>query len=575
MAIGTERRFVKGWRNISDKQKEARGKGVLSSLVSMTAKGRHIIPQQTLGLPVGAAVMLFFALWVLVVPAYGQEDEEEPTFEIIAFEVEGNTVLPQTAVQRSLTGFTGLGKTAEDVETARDVLENLYHEKGYPTVLVNIPEQTVEEGIVRLQVIESKIRRVKVTGNRYFTMEKILRDLPSFRPGEILYVPEVEAELREINRNPDFKVAPVLMPGKERGAIDVELKVKDRLPLHGSLELNNRSTHNTSDLRLNAMIRYDNLWQKEHSVSLQYQTSPEDKDEVQVAAGSYVFPAPWKDDHLVALYGIWSDSDTAFGEGFSVVGEGNIFGARYVMPLPPYKLYTHNLTLGLDYKDFEETTGFEEEEEDLRTPLTYVPLSLSYSASLFDSWGHTRLSGGLNMAFRGLVSDQREFEEKRFRAKGNYVYATLGMERIQKLPADMGLFVKLDGQVADQPLISNEQYSGGGMENVRGYHETEVLGDDAFHATVEFSAPNFADLFKTSEHMEFRPYLFYDAAALRVRSPLEGQDSSPSIQGAGVGVRGYASRFFEFQSDWAVALSDTDQTDEGDSTLHFKVKCLF
>jgi len=298
------------------------------------------------------------ALWILAAPlAYGQAEDQQPAFEISAFEVEGNTLLLEAEIQSSLAGFAGPSKTAEDVETARDALEGLYHKKGYPTVLVNIPEQTVEEGVVRLRVLESKIRRVKVTGNRYFTMDKILRELPSFRPGEILYVPKVEAELNKVNRNPDFKVAPVLMPGKEAGAIDVELKVKDRLPLHGSVELNNRSSHDTTDLRLNAMIRYDNLWQKEHSISFQYQTSPEDKDEVQVAAGSYVLPAPWKDDHLVALYGIWSDSDTAFGEGFDVVGKGNIFGARYVMPLPSYKLYTHNVTLGLDYKTLMKPQG--------------------------------------------------------------------------------------------------------------------------------------------------------------------------------------------------------------------------
>ena len=541
----------------------------------MTIKRVDTLTQRTFRLCLTGLLMLFLAFGAMASEAYGQGDEQRPAFEISAFEVEGNTLFPEAKIRTALEEFTGPRKTAEDVEKARDALESFYHKEGYPTVLVNIPEQTVEEGIVRLRVIESKIRRVKVTGNRYFTMEKILRELPSFRPGEILYVPKVEAELNMINRNPDFKVAPVLMPGREPGAVDVELKVKDRLPLHLSLVLNNRSTQDTTDLRLNAMIRYDNLWQKEHSISLQYQTSPEDRDEVQVAAGSYVFPAPWKDDHLVALYGIWSDSDTAFGEGFEVVGKGNIFGARYIMPLPSYKLYTHNLTLGLDYKDFDETTGFEEEEEDLKTPMTYVPLSLTYSSSLFDSWGQTRFCGGLNMAFRGLVTDHREFEEKRFRAKGNYVYATLGVERIQKLPADMNLFLKLDGQVADQPLIANEQYSAGGMVSVRGYKESEVLGDDAIHTTLELSAPDLADLFKVSDHVDFTPYLFYDFAALRVRSPLEGQDPSPLIQGVGLGVRGYVSRFLEYQSDWAVALSDTDKTDKGDSRFYFTIKYQF
>jgi hemolysin activation/secretion protein len=522
-----------------------------------------------------SAVIAFVALAGPAPAAHAQGQEEAVTFEIKAFEVDGNTLFSEREILPVLEPFLGADKTADDVELARDRLERFHHEKGYPTILVNIPEQTVEQGIVRLQVIESKVGRVKVTGNRYFTMEKILKDLPSLRPGEILYVPKVQEELAKVNRSRGFNVAPVLMPGRGPGRVDVELKVQDKLPLHGSLELNNRSTQETTDLRLNAMIRYDNLWQKEHSIGLQYQTSPEDMDEVQVVAGSYVLPTPWNHDHVLALYGIWSDSDTAFGEGFEVVGKGNIFGARYILPLPPYKLLTHNVTLGMDYKDFEETTGFQEAEDDVRTPMTYAPLSFSYSASLLDRWGRTSLSAGLNMSLRGLVSDQREFEDKRYRAKGNYVCGTLGLERMQNLPLDMGLFVKVDGQVADQPLISNEQYSAGGMGSVRGYKETEVLGDDAFHATVEFSAPDLSDLFKVSEHVEFTPYLFYDMAALHIRAPLEGQDESPFIQGAGIGVRGYISRFLEYESDWAVALSDTDDTEKGDNLFHFKVKCAF
>lgn len=522
-----------------------------------------------------SALIALLAFPALTAVGYAQGQRENVSFEIRAFEVEGNTLFSEREIFPVLEPFMGSDKTADDVEEARDQLERFHHEKGYPTVLVNIPEQTVDQGMVKLRVIESKIGRVKVTGNRYFTMEKILRDLPSLRPGKILYVPRVQEELARINRSPGFKVAPVLMPGKEPGTVHVELKVKDRLPLHGSVEVNNRSTQDTTDLRLNTMIRYDNLWQKEHSIGLQYQTSPEDMDEVQVVAGSYVLPTPWNHDHVLALYGIWSDSDTAFGEGFEVIGKGNIFGARYIKPLPPYKLYTHNITLGVDYKDFDETTGFQEEEGDLKTPMTYVPFSFSYSASLSDRWGRTSLSAALNMSFRGLVSDQREFEDKRYRAKGNYVYGTLGVERMQNLPVDMQLFVKLDGQVADQPLISNEQYSAGGMGNVRGYKETEVLGDDAFHATAEFSAPDLGKLFKISQHFGCTPYLFYDVATLRVRAPLEGQDSSPSIQGVGVGIRGYISRLLQYEADWAVALSDTDDTDKGDSLFHFKVKCEF
>jgi hemolysin activation/secretion protein len=520
-------------------------------------------------------LLFLLALSVTTASVYARASDDVLTFAIKAFVVDGNTLFPDDKVLQVLEPFSGSNKAAEDVEQARKALESFYHKEGYPSVLVNIPEQTVEEGIVKLEVVESKIRKVKVTGNRYFTKEKILKDLPSFSPGEILYLPRVQKELNRMNTSPDLKVAPVLMPGREFGTIDVELKVKDRLPLHGSLEVNNRSAHNTTDLRLNALIRYDNLWQKEHSVSLQYQTSPEDLDEVQVAAGSYVLPAPWHQDHMLALYGILSDSDTAFGEGFQALGKGKIYGARYVMPLPPYKTYAHNITAGIDYKDFDEEVGFGEEAEALKTPITYLPLTFSYNASLPDSWGWSRFSASASMAFRGLVTDQREFEIKRFQATGNYLFATAGVERTQKLPGGMSLFLKLDGQLADQPLISNEQYSAGGMESVRGYKEVEQLGDNAFHTTMELASPDLTDLFGFPDKLNVTPYLFYDFATLSLIDPLPGEDRSVSLNGIGGGVRGSVAHHVEFQLDWAVALSDTDRTEKGESRVYFRIKAKF
>jgi hemolysin activation/secretion protein len=169
--------------------------------------------------------------------------EPAPTFDIKTFTVEGNTLLTAEKIEDILNPYRGKKKTADDVEKARDSLEKFYHELGYPAVLVNLPEQTVEGGNIRLQVIESTIGNVRVTGNRYYTREKILRDLPSLSPGKILYLPDAQSELTRVNRGQDLKVTPLLAPGKELGTTDVELKVEDKLPLHGNLELNNMSTY--------------------------------------------------------------------------------------------------------------------------------------------------------------------------------------------------------------------------------------------------------------------------------------------------------------------------------------------
>ncbi|MGA2227752.1 MAG: POTRA domain-containing protein, partial [Syntrophobacteraceae bacterium] len=339
--------------------------------------------------------------------------EQVVHFDINAFEVYDNTVLSEDEVRDALEGLMGEKKTVEDVEKARDALEKFYHKKGYISVSVNIPEQSVDEGTVKLQVIENRVGKVTVKDNRYYTKEKLLRDLPSLGPGEILYGPRIEKEINKLNSNVDLKVTPILSPGKEPGTVDVELKVQDQPALHGSLELSNNYSPNTTPLRLNAVIHYDNLWQADHTLSLQYQMSPDDTNQVEVFAGSYVLPVPWRPDDRFALYGVLSDSNSAFGEGFHTVGKGDIIGARYVVALPTYKAYAQAVTIGFDYKDFMDATGLGLNSS-IKTPVTYLPLSIAYSSSLTDKWGLTVFSSGLNMVFRGLVTNQEQFENKRF-----------------------------------------------------------------------------------------------------------------------------------------------------------------
>jgi len=518
--------------------------------------------------------VVFMGVWAGFCSA---EETGKQGFEIKAFEVIGNSLFTDDQVRAAVILFTGPDRTAADVEKARDSLEKKYHDAGYPAVMVNIPEQTLQDGIVKLQVIESRIGRVKVTGNRYFTMEKVRRDLPSLAPGMILYLPRVQQEISQLNRSQDFKVEPVMSPAREVGTIDVELKVQDQLPLHGYLELNNRATYDTTPLRLNAVIHYDNLWQREHSLSLQYQTSPQDTRQVEVANVSYVLPAPWEKNDQWALYAIWSDSATAFGEGFTVIGKGKIFGTRYVTLLPEYRLYTHNFTLGIDYKQFDQAVGYTTANgQTTHTPISYMPFSFSYSASLPDEWGGmTVFNLGENMSFRGVVSQESEFELKRYKGTADYAYTTAAIQRTQKLPRGMNLFVKVDGQVTQQPLINNEQYIAGGMESVRGYKESEASGDEAVHTTIEISFPDPLEHSGIGKGFHMTPFLFYDMAKLTVLDALPGTEGNIKLEGAGLGMRGTMAKNLEYELDGAKALDATDQTKSNDLRIYFKLRAVF
>lgn len=511
------------------------------------------------------------------------DEAGELHFDIHEIRITGNTLLPKQTLEDVTSTFTGSGKTAADVEKIRMAVEKTYREWGYPTVLVNIPDQNASDGVIELSVVEGRIRHVRINGNRYFTMDKIARDLPIFAPGEILYLPDAKKQLNKINMNPDLKVKPVLVPGRDPGTVDVELNVSDKLPLHGSLELNNRASHNTSALRANGVIHYDNLWQKEHSLSVQFQTSPEEPDETQALSLSYLIHAPWNYNHLVAAYGVFSDSQVAFGEGFQVKGKGHLGGLRYVMPLKGSEVFTHNVTLGIDYKKFKDVLYFGgvDAKTDV-TPVSYVPLSFVYQAARMNADSKITCNAGLTLIPRGMAMDVDEYENKRFKARGNPVIFKAGMEYAAGLPFGFGLNIKADGQITDQPLVSNEQYSAGGMESVRGYKESEESGDNAVFGSVEIATPEWVRFFRSNKtaqdetpRYKFRSYAFFDLAYLNNRSQLPNENQPGMIQAAGLGFRGYLTRYFVYECDWGLALNRTDKTEAGDSRIYFRTKLAF
>jgi hemolysin activation/secretion protein len=272
---------------------------------------------------------------------------------------------------------------------------------------------------------------------------------------------------------------------------------------------------------------------------------------------------------------VYSDSSSAFGEGFVTNGKGHMVGTRYVIPLPPYLQYFHNITIGVDYKEFQEKVGLGDTSGDTHPPVRYLPLWFSYNSSVQDRWGSTQFSLLLNMAFRGLVARQQNFGENRYHAGANFLYAILGIERMTGLPGGLNLFVKADGQAANKPLISNEQYSAGGMQNVRGYKESEAQGDNAGHITVELSMPDAAKRIGLGPNWRMEPYIFYDFATLEVLDALPGQAHSTTLQGTGVGVRGQLFGSVGYEVDAGFALASTDRVKRGDCIINFMVRWQF
>jgi hemolysin activation/secretion protein len=498
----------------------------------------------------------------------------EPRFDVLEYRVEGNSVLSQEAVERAVYPHLGGGKTLADVERARAALEKAYRDAGYATVSVEIPEQRVANGVVRLLVTEGTLSKVRVKGSRYFLPSQIRAELPALAPGAVLHMPALQEQLAALNReSADRLVTPVFRAGETPGTVELDLRVRDELPLHASLEANNRSSVNTEPLRANAMVRYDNLWQRGHSLSAQYQTAPQETEQVRTASLNYLFKTNAARDFVV-FYGVRSNSNVAAVGDITVIGDGDILGARWIHSLRADPRFEDSLSFGFDSKHFGENVVLTDAGE-IETPIRYYPLSLGYTGIRPDANGTTSFAATLNFSTRNLsdrdvdcagqTTDQ--FECKRFGAKANYLYLKAEYSRLQRFASGWSVLGRLDGQFTSQPLINNEQFAAGGVDSVRGYLEAEQLGDKGLHASVELRTRPYAPV----GWGEIHGLAFVEGASLRIVEALPEEDTAHRLFGAGLGARFSAGRHLHGELHWARAFQDAVETKDGDDRFHFSL----
>lgn len=494
-----------------------------------------------------------------------QERRQGPRFDILEFEVHGNSLLGVEAVERAVYPFLGEGRSFDDVQAARTALEAAYRDAGYPTVLVDIPEQGTASAVIELRVTEATVGRLRVTGSRYFDQTRILGRVTALAEGQVPFFPAVQEQLAGVNRTADRRVTPLLRPGREPGTIEAELKIDDKPPFHGGVEVNDRygtsRAPNPSKVRMTANLRFDNWWQLDHSFSFQYLLAPQNRDEANVFSASYVLPMGSGED-MLAIYGVRSDSNSDLSSslpGTDVLGRGDIVGLRGIFPLKTLGKFSHSVTLGLDFKRFQEQL-LQQEAGAIETPITYWLLSAQYGGSIDHFDGETSFGATVGLSLRGLRSNESEFEQKRFLGQSNFATLRWNVQRVQRLAWGFSLTARAEGQAASQPLVSSEQFAAGGADSVRGYPEAVQVGDAGARWSVEARSPS---LFGGPDSLinEFRLLGFWEGARLRVMQPLPGQISGFSLASVGGGMRMRALKGLSVSLDRARRLKDAGALD--------------
>jgi hemolysin activation/secretion protein len=473
-----------------------------------------------------------------------------------------NVTVPAEPAFRSLVA-PFLGQTLTRGRLA-DLITDIivyYRHHDRPVVDVIVPEQDITHGALQLVLLEGKVGRVTAKGNRWFSNSEIT-DGVYVHPGDSISATALRGDLDTLNQNPFRTTEVVYTPGEKLGETNLVLQTQDRFPLRVYAGYEDSGDRETGLDRYLAGFNYGDLFRLGQQVNYQYTTSG-NGDSLRAHAGSYVVPLPW--GHTLTFFGSYVDTKGTIPPYIGLKGRSYQISGRYSVPLPSLRAAT------VDYKE-SVSAGFDYKYNDNSLEFGNVPAAgtlydveqfvLSYNGTETDPYGRTSLNEQLYISPGdwGGNNNDTAFDGAHTGATSDYVYNTLVLERLTKLPGDWSLVLRGTLQTSNANLAPSEQFGFGGYDTVRGYDEREVNTDDGYIFTTEVRTPTFSlgDLFHCAEFKDQLQLLaFWDYGSGSNHDPLPGEPSEIPLSSLGFGVRYTINTYVSLRYDYGFQLLRT------------------
>lgn len=412
----------------------------------------------------------------------GIQGADTQSIYVNSIEVSPSQILTKEEVNKIVSPLVGKNVFISDLKKVVEQINNIYAERGFVTARAFLPEQTVQNGNVRIELIESKVGNVTVEQNRWTKTGYITSRMPQ-KEGELFDIVELEKDIMDFNRyNEGVALTANLKAGEKEGTTDIELKAHEKIPFHITGMMDNAGRYTTGRIRGGAMITADSLFGHRDKLSLGTYFSGGSVSPF----ADYNFPVNSKDGRVGFMfsstiakikYGPYSPLD--------LKSRAYTYSLYYTQPLirkPGFELKSYaalnykratssmNLDglfpgLGLGKQDLgtDDVTSIDvalNMRKDTKYGIWYLNQGVGYAAPLFGKESnYFKIFGGavrLHDFSHGIIGQLR----------GNY----------QVIPNSKYI-----------PYI--DQFQAGGLATVRGYAEGSMIGKNGFFTSAELMFP--------------------------------------------------------------------------------------
>lgn len=424
-----------------------------------------------------------------------------------------------------------------------------YDRQGFPVVSIEVPDQDLSGGELRLRVEIGRFGEVGVSRPQHSDPEVVARGL-HLRAGEVVRRAEIDDQLAWYGRTAFRRPRLFVSPGMEPATADLLIAFEESRPWRVNLGYENSGPDLLGRDRF--LLGVVGWTPGEHLLAWQ---SVIGMPASSLLANALRWEIPFHASHQVLQL------DAAFAEvlsryavsGIPVESEGSSWSlaAQQRLPLPAWGGWRQQFSAGFELKGTDQFLLFG---GGSASPGEVVFFHGKLGHELSRSWedGAAVFDASLLFSPGGLGGNNRDSAFKAYdpAADSTYLIGRLGGEGWWSPVGDWQLRLRGAAQIADSRLLPAEQFAAGGYQTVRGAAERGFSADSGWHASVELHTP----LIVLVDGCAFRMLGFLDHAALEPRG-----GASSSLSGAGLGLRLKATERFDLRFDHGWRLDDSEQ----------------
>lgn len=402
-------------------------------------------------------------------------------------DLQGNTVLSPDDISRVTAGYENRTLTSEELQAVRHHLSELYVDRGYVSSGVIVPDQKVNDGVVRMQAIEGRVGAIELNTDGRIAKSYLKRRIET-EEGEPVSVSGLQASLQALQRDPRIRqVNAELLPGIEPGLSMLRVDVTENVNHSFSVLADNHRPASVDENRASLHFFHRNLTGHGDMLSLEGGLT-EGMNDYGIA---YDFPLTAR-DFRVGLYFSKSDSDIV-EEPFQlldIASETETQGIQFSRPFYTDGGSLITASLGYEYKESQSTLlgipfSFSPGDLNGESSATIVPISIDW----------LRSSARSALAIRGTARfgvDTLDVTRNETGPDTEFVSILAQLHYVRQFDwRNSRLILKSAGQAAFDPLLAFEKFALGGYSTVRGFRENQYVRDNGIFASIEYQLPLF------------------------------------------------------------------------------------